>query len=67
MKEENFVRHVQSMRLRWLGHIERMPKHPFHGHTHIIGVRKGRSRKRWLEDMELDVGRMGIKGKKYKA
>ena len=54
------------MRLRSLGHIERMPKYLLHGH--IIGVRKkGIPRKIWLQDMEQDIGRMRIRGSKQQA
>ncbi|PSN58363.1 hypothetical protein C0J52_12997 [Blattella germanica] len=53
------------MRLRWIGHVERMedgrmPKRLMH--NDIMGVRKrGRPRKRWLQDVEQDL-RRGIRG-----
>ena len=48
---EDLVRHVKSLRIGWLGHVERMegkrtPKYLLY--NNIIGIRKkGRSRKRW--------------------
>ncbi|PSN55468.1 hypothetical protein C0J52_02599 [Blattella germanica] len=44
----------------------RMPKRLMH--NDIIGVRKrGRPRKRWLQDVEQNLRRMGIKGWKGKV
>ncbi|PSN35354.1 hypothetical protein C0J52_11503 [Blattella germanica] len=45
---------------------ERMPKHLMH--NDLIGVRKrGRPRKRWLQDVEQHLRRMGIRGWKGKV
>ncbi|PSN43576.1 hypothetical protein C0J52_16715 [Blattella germanica] len=54
-----------------MGHVERiedgrMPKRLMH--NDIIGVSKrGRPRKRWLQDVEQDLRRMGIRGWKGKV
>ncbi|PSN29951.1 hypothetical protein C0J52_23407, partial [Blattella germanica] len=51
----DLVRFVESLRLRWLGHVERMetertPKKLLTGE--IIGVRRrGRPRTRWFQDV----------------
>ena len=58
------------MKLRWLGNMERMqekrmPNNLLHGH--IIGMRKKRRpRKRWLQVIDKDMGRMEIRGQKWK-
>jgi hypothetical protein len=68
--DEDIVRFVKSRRLEWLGHVEgmdenRMPKKILHGR--MEGKRKrGRPRKRWLQDLQEDlrvmhVGRWGEK------
>ena len=68
---EDLVRYIKSMKLRWIGHDERMedgrmPKRLMH--NDIMGVRKrGRPRKRWLQDVEQDLRRMGIRGCKGKV
>ena len=71
MKGEDLVKHINWMKLRWLDQVERMQegiitKHQLHGH--IIGLgKKRRPRKRWLQDVEHDIGRIGIRGWKRKA
>lgn len=71
LKGEDIVRFIKSLRISWLGHVERMgidrtPKNLLH--NNIIGVkRKGRPRKRWLQDVEQDLSRMGIRGWREKA
>ena len=71
LRGEDLVRYIKSLRLRWMGHVERMeneriPKRLIH--NDIIGVRKrGRPRKRWLQDVEQDMRRMGIRGWKGKV
>ena len=47
LKGEDSVNHVKAMRIKWLGHIERMQegrmsKHLLHGH--FIGIRKNGKR-----------------------
>jgi hypothetical protein len=58
------VRHAKSLRLSWLGHVERMesertPKCLLNGE--LFGVRRReRPRKRWLQDVEDGLRRMRI-------
>jgi hypothetical protein len=56
---EDIARHAKSLRLSWLGHVERMesqrtPKCLLNGE--LFGVRRrGRPRKRWLQDVKDDL------------
>jgi hypothetical protein len=65
------VRHAKSLRLGWLGHVEhieskRAPKCLLN--DELFGVRKrGRPRKRWLQDVKDDRRRMRIGKWKEKA
>jgi hypothetical protein len=58
------VKFIKSLRLRWCGHIKRMnneriPKKIIT--TKIEGARKrGRPRKRWIDEVEEDLKIMGI-------
>jgi hypothetical protein len=61
----DIVGDIKSSRLRWLGHVERMAedrvvKKVFKGKT---GRRRlqGRPRKRWLDDVEEDLRKMGVR------
>lgn len=71
LKGEDLVRFVKSLRLRWLGHVERMetgrtPKKLLTGE--IIGVRRrGRPRTRWFQDVTADLRKMRIVRWKEKA
>jgi hypothetical protein len=53
------VRHAKSLRLSWLGHVERMesgrtPKGLLNGE--LFGVRRGgRARKRWFQGVKDDL------------
>jgi hypothetical protein len=44
---------VKSQRRAWLGHVERMSRKMLHGR--MEGRRRGRPRKRWLQDLEEDM------------
>lgn len=69
--EKTIVAEVKSARLRWLGHIERMPEER--------GVKKvyrqkpegrrlpGRPRKRWLDCVEEDLKELGVRGWRRKG
>jgi hypothetical protein len=65
------VRHTKSLRLSWLGHVERMesertPKCLLNGE--LFGVcRSGSPRKRWLQDANDDLRQMSIGKWKEKA
>jgi hypothetical protein len=59
------ARFIKSQRIRWLGHVERtddnaMPKRMLKGRQYSKR-RKGRPRKRWLDDGESDL-KMMVKG-----
>ena len=70
-KEPSLVSEIKSARIRWLGHIERMDKQR--------GVQKaysqkpegrrlpGRPRKRWIDDVEDDLKKLGVRGWRRKA
>jgi hypothetical protein len=57
---------VKSARLRWLGHVERMPENRavrqvFRNHPQGRRL-PGRPRKRWLEDVEEDLLELKVRG-----
>jgi transposase len=58
-KGENIVKWIKGRRISWLGHLERMeenrmPKNIFT--QELEGTRRrGRSRKRWKEEVERDL------------
>jgi hypothetical protein len=70
-KLPNLVTEIKRARLRWLGHVERMPasrltKKVCSGKPE--GKRKfGRPRTRWLDDVEADIRKMGFRGWRRKA
>jgi hypothetical protein len=65
-REPDIISEVRKGRLRWLGHVERMPeertvKKMF---KNIPEEKKsfGNPRKRWLDDVESDLKKMGVRG-----
>jgi len=66
IENADIVRFIKSRRIAWLGHMMRMdenrtPKRVLEWKP--IGRRiRGRPRKRWTEDVEEDIQRMGIRG-----
>jgi hypothetical protein len=61
---------IYPLRIRWLGHVERMednatPKRMLKGRLYSKR-RKGRSRMRWFDDVESDLKKMEVKGWKEK-
>jgi len=64
-KQENIVKWIQGQRISWLIHLERMeedrmPKKSFN--QELEGTRRrGRSRKRWKEEVERDLQVLGVR------
>jgi hypothetical protein len=63
LRGEDTVNFVKSQRLAWLGHTEwideeRMSRKLLHGK--MEGRRRGRPRKRWLQDLEEDLWVMQV-------
>jgi hypothetical protein len=62
---------MKSMRIRWLGHVERMsndrmPKTILN--AKMEGDRKrGRPKKRWINDIEQDLRKLGIRNWRSRA
>ncbi|KAG8238290.1 hypothetical protein J437_LFUL015262 [Ladona fulva] len=59
----NIVSEIRSNRLRWLGHIERMPEDRMVNTLGHPGGRRlgGRPCRRWMDDIEDDLQKMKIK------
>jgi hypothetical protein len=67
----DLVTTIRKSRLKWLGHVHRMssqrgPKMALEGNPGGRR-RKGRSRKRWLDDVQDDMIKMGVKRWRTKA
>jgi len=66
IKNADIVRFVNSKRMAWLGHVMWMEGKRIHKRVlewKPTGRRnRGRSRKRWIEDIEEDIQIMGIRG-----
>jgi hypothetical protein len=70
LKGEDIVRVSKSQRIRWLGHVERMednamPKRMLKGRVYSKR-KKGRTRMRWLDDIESDFKKMEVEEWKEK-
>jgi len=65
-KGENVVKWIKGQMISWLGHLERMeedrmPKNIFT--QELEGKRRrGRHRKRWKEEVEIDLQMPGVRG-----
>jgi len=59
------VKFVKAQRIRWLGHVKRMEKRESDAKKDdgrkTAGIRKGRPRLRWMNDVVADLKAMGIK------
>jgi len=68
---ENIVRHMKSIRLSWLGHVERMPNErvakTIYKWKPYARRPKGRPRLRWEDDVRCDLRKMGVKNWKQRA
>jgi hypothetical protein len=64
IKQKNIIRDIKSQRLKWLGHMERMPNE--REVTRICKWKplasrpKGRTKKRWEDDVRMDLQKMKI-------
>jgi hypothetical protein len=62
----DIVRIIKSRRLAWLGHVARMEGNRITRRVmewKPMGRRmRGRPRKRWIDDVEEDIRRMGVRG-----
>jgi hypothetical protein len=64
-KRENILKWIKGQRISWLGHLERMedrmPKKIFT--QELEGMRRrGRPRKGWREEVEIDLQVQGVRG-----
>ena len=62
---------IKRARIRWLGHVERMPetravRQAFRDHPQGRRL-AGRPRKRWLDDVEENLRQLGIRGWRRRA
>jgi hypothetical protein len=66
IENSDIVRFIKRRRKTWLGHVMRMDEKRTRKRVlewKPIGRRiRGRPRKRWIEDFEEDIQRMGIRG-----
>lgn len=64
IRNGNAIRFIKSQRIRWLGHMYRMPKWRAANiafHRQPIGRRcRGRPNKRWVDEVTADLQKMGI-------
>jgi len=65
IKRKNIIRFIKSQRLKWLGHVERMPNE--REVTRISKLKplasrpKGRPKNRWEDDVRMHLQEMKIK------
>ena len=68
MSGQNIVKFVKSQRLRWLGHLykmpdNRIPKRMLQGRIHTGNRRSvGRPKLKWLDGVTKDLGIMKVRG-----
>jgi len=65
MKRKNIIRFIKSQKLKWLGHVERMPKERevtrIYKWKPLASRTKGRPKNRWEDDVRMDLQKMKIK------
>jgi hypothetical protein len=70
-KDLDLVTEIKKRKLHWIGHVERMEESRISVkliHSNSQGRRRtGRPRNRWVEDVEEDLRKMGVRGRRRKA
>jgi hypothetical protein len=65
IKQKNIIRFIKSQRLKWLGHVERMPNERevtrIYKWKPLASIPKGRLKNRWEDDVRMDLQKMKIK------
>jgi hypothetical protein len=65
IKRKNIIRFIKSQRLKWLGHVERMPNERevtrIYKWKPFASRPKGRLKNRWVDDVRMDLQKMKIK------
>jgi hypothetical protein len=65
IKQKNIIRFIKSQRLKWIGHLERMPNERevtrIYKWKPLASRPKGRSKNRWEDDVRMDLKKMKIK------
>jgi hypothetical protein len=69
-QDPDIVTEIKTSRLRWAGHVQRLPessatKKIFTGRPG--GRRRGRPRKRWVDDLEDDLHKLGVRRWRVRA
>jgi hypothetical protein len=65
IKRKNRIRLIKSQKLKWLSHVERMPNEreatKIYRWKPFASRPKGRPKKRWKDDVRMDLQKMKIK------
>ena len=65
IKWKNIIRFIKSQRLKWLGHVERMPNERevtrIYKWKPLASRPKGRPKNRWEDNVKMDLQKMKIK------
>ena len=65
VKRKNIIRFIKAQRLKWLGHVERMPNGRevtrIYKWKPLASRPKGRPKNRWEDDVRMDLQKMKIK------
>jgi len=65
IKRKNIIRFIKSQRLKWLGHMERMPNERevtrIYEWKPLASRPKGRPKNRWEDNVRMDLQKMKIK------